>query len=310
MNSKSTPETMYNGMRVLAIAMQKGGTGKTTLGLHLAIRAALGHIPEIKKKVLIIDVDQQQNSSKTLLKMETIAGDGSPIPPIHPNYDPNDPDDSGWGGRSNSLDLYYDNEIQPYPSALSERLEILPADGNALWRFDKIKKGQDQSLLDSIYKHMHLFFMEKDVQDLYDLVIIDCPPGKTLITTPVMRAATDIILPAQPETFGVDGTHKMIFDVMRENEYRKCPINFIGVIPNLCDRTNDHKTKLAALRSNSLTAPYTAPFSMHRYVSMRIESLPMESMTKCTLGNKKAESQVQRFVEYVGDSMFKERRSY
>lgn len=285
--------------------MQKGGTGKTTLALHLAIRAAFGYIPEVKKRVLLIDVDEQQNASKSLLRMETIEGEGYSLPPIHPDYNPDDPEDVEWGGRSNSVDLYYGNPVMPYPTQIHPRLDVLPSDGIVLKTFDGIKESADSTTLDAIYQFMHSFFKQPDVQELYDLVVFDCPPGKSLITTPILRAITDLILPTQAGTFSMDGVQRMIYEVDRENRYRETDLNLIGIIPNQIDeRLNKHRANLQILRESPITREYMAPFNIKRLVAIGLEQLPMGPISDCTLEDTNAEAQIQTFIEFVRERMY------
>lgn len=306
MEKGKNPQTMYNGLRVLAFAMQKGGVGKTTLCIHTAVRAALGLIPEVKKKILVIDVDQQQNLSKTLLDMEPVEEEGYCIPPIHPCFDPNDPEDADWDGRSNSLDLYYGNGVTPYPSKISDRIDVLPSDGAVLLDFDDYKTTSDENLLEAIYNQMFNFFSLEEVQDEYDLVIYDCPPGKSLITTPVLRAITDLILPTDAASYGIDGVHRLIYEINKENNFRFCNVNILGIIPNKCDprKNNLEIAALRALRKNSITAKHVMPFNMYSRSAMRFESLPTNVINDPVIQDKKTENQIINFIGYIRHKMF------
>ncbi len=70
-------------MKVVVVANAKGGVGKTTLAINLAIRAACGEIPEVDpaKNILICDMDAQQNTSQTLLQMEKAGANDYLLPP-------------------------------------------------------------------------------------------------------------------------------------------------------------------------------------------------------------------------------------
>lgn len=248
--SELTPSTIYNGMRVVAVPMEKGGVGKTTLSILLAAYAAEGYFPDIKKRVLVMDFDAQQNLSQSFLPMESIPNFKALLPPTHPDYDPNDPEDVEWGGRSNSVDLYYGNPVVPYPTKQSDNLDCLPSDGFQLLQFDQFKRNDDKTLLQQINEEMVNFFSEPDVQDLYDLVVLDCPPGVQLITSPILRAATDIIIPVAMEGFSVSGFHKLIREIDNEHKDRPFPLNIAGVIPNLYDtRKTVHKSHWKQLQA-------------------------------------------------------------
>jgi chromosome partitioning protein len=302
--NRKDPSAMYDGMRVVAFAMEKGGTGKTTLAILFAIRAALGYYGAIKKKVLFIDVDPQQNASKTLLKMETVSKDGACIPPVHPSYDPNDPDDVHWGGRSNSIDLYYDNIVLPYPSLVSDNLEVLPADGNALNAFISVEKSSNKTVLEHIYEQMHKFCDSEDVKAEYDLIVFDCPPGVTLVTTPVIRAATDIALPFDGDLFGMDGTHKMIHQIKKENSFRICDLNILGIFPNKVSmKLNRHKANVKAMRDDPDIGQYMAGIEIPNLNGLCIQEMPITNLKSHKLSDKNAEKHLQIFLDYMGEKM-------
>lgn len=255
--SDHTPSTIYNGMRVVAVPMEKGGVGKTTLSILLATYAADGYFPDIKKKILVMDFDAQQNLSQSFLPMESIPNFKALLPPIHPDYDPNDPDDVEWGGRSNSVDLYYGNPVVPYPTQQSDRLDCLPSDGFQLTQFDQFQRSDDKTLLQQINEEMVSFFSQPDVQSLYDLVILDCPPGVHLITSPILRAATDIIIPVSMERYAVSGFHKLIREIDNEHQDRPFPLNIAAIVPNLYDsRRTIHKAHWNSLRSQKSDPRY------------------------------------------------------
>ena len=137
-------------MKVVVVANAKGGVGKTTLAINLAIRAACGEIPEVdpSKNILICDMDAQQNTSQTLLQMEKAGANDYLLPPLHPDYNPEE--DFDWDGRCSSTDIYYDRDVVPYPTVFS-RLDVLPANGDHLELFQNLTKNVTEgTLLDQI----------------------------------------------------------------------------------------------------------------------------------------------------------------
>lgn len=252
-----TPSTIYNGMRVVAVPMEKGGVGKTTLSILLAAYASEGYFPDIKKKILVMDFDAQQNLSQSFLPMESIPNFRALLPPIHPDYDPNDPEDIEWGGRSNSVDLYYGNPVVPYPTEQSDRLDCLPSDGFQLTQFDQFQRSDDKTLLQQINDEMVNFFSQPDVQEIYDLVILDCPPGVHLITSPILRSATDIIIPVAMERYSVSGFHKLIREIDNEHKDRPFPLNIAAVVPNLYNgQRTIHKAHWKSLKAQKTDPRY------------------------------------------------------
>lgn len=298
--------TAYNGMRVLAVAMSKGGVGKTFAATNIAIRAASGDIPEIKKKVLLIDIDVQQNSSCAFLKMETVEGEDYLIPPIHPNYDPNDPDHIEWGGRSNSMDLYLGNPLEPYPSLTHENLHILPSNGGIIDLFEGSKERTSSGMLDVVYAKLHEFFSNIDVQNLYDLIIFDCPPGKSILTLPVIRAATDVLLPTKAEILSTQGVSQMMNTIEKENSKRSYPINVVGIVPNQVRNIKKHTEEIDSIREKSpeRISKYLSDFNITDRTIFKNGDIPFFERSGISYKDKKAEEEMQKLVSMVRERMY------
>lgn len=278
-----TPSTMYNGMRVVAVPMEKGGVGKTTLAILLATYAAEGFFKDVKKRVLVMDFDGQQNLSQSMLEMESIPNFKALLPPLHPEYDSTDPDDVEWGGRSNSVDLYYGNAVLPYPTKQSQNLDCLPSDGVQLKQFDDYQDSEDKTLLEQINQQLGKWLSQPDVQETYDLIVLDCPPGVHLITTPIMRSCTDIIVPVTLEPYGISGFHKLMREVDIQNKERVCPVNIAAVIPNKFDsRKSIHRThwkKVQTLRDHPLYGSAIIDNPMKELADFITQQLPVNEKT-------------------------------
>lgn len=298
---------MYNGMRVVAVLQNKGGVGKTFLASNLAVRADMGQIPEQKKRVLLLDVDPQQNLSTTFLKMETLPGRESQLPPLHPDYDPDFPEHVEWGGRSSSIGVYYGHPVLPYECEGLNRVDILPADGNTLGNFHAaMQAATDEELVEALKTRLREFFEQEDVQDLYDLIIIDCPPGKGLIHIPILRAATDVIIPCVPQAHSIDGTNQTINSINNQNIERHAPpINIVGVIPNQFDvRSNDYKDFLDVMRTNRLWGELVPDFELRNLKDYRITHLPQDFDKLKSFKNAQAEKGMQDFISLFRRSVY------
>ncbi|MFK8050312.1 MAG: ParA family protein [Halioglobus sp.] len=283
-------------MKVVVVANAKGGVGKTTLAINLAIRAACGEIPEVDpaKNVLICDMDAQQNTSQTLLRMDTAGANDYLLPPLHPDYDPEE--DFDWDGRCSSTDIYYDRDVVPYPSVFS-RLDVLPANGDHLELFQNLTKNvQDGDLLEQICNHFKKFVTSEDVAEEYDLIIFDTPPGKNFITIPVFRAASDILMPFKPEGFSVEGLAKMKASIERENEYRDTPVKISGMIPNLVKHNNKHRDTLYGLGHNAEVSPLLWDTPLHDRVAFVLDNMPL-SETNFKYADAKAEEEMTALVD-------------
>ena len=289
-------------MKVVVVANAKGGVGKTTLAINLAIRAACGEIPEVdpNKNILICDMDAQQNTSQTLVQMEKAGSNDYLLSPLHPDYDPEQ--DFDWDGRCSSTDIYYDRDVVPYPTVFS-RLDVLPANGDHLELFQNLTKNvTDGTLLDQICDHFRKFVESEDVAQEYDMIIFDTPPGKNFITIPVFRAATDILMPFKPEGFSVEGLAKMKASIERENEYRDTPVHIAGMVPNLVKYNNKHRDTLLGLTHNPEVAALLWDTTLHDRVAFVLDNMPL-SETNFRYADLKAEEEmvalVQRFRSEV-----------
>jgi len=300
-------ESMYNGMRVVAIPMDKGGVGKTTCANLLAWFASSGYFPSVKKRVLGMDFDDQQNFSSLYLDMERVEGFYSRFPPIHPTFNPEDPEDVEWGGRSCSTDLYYGNPVEPYPTRLSN-FEILPSDGLQIKSFEDAERTADQTLLEQITEKLAEWMREPDVQARYDMIILDCPPGKNLITAPILRACTDVILPTQMETFSIEGLLGVLADIKEANMNRRVPINIAGIVPNMVDyRLSMHKANLEALQSNPKTGPYVIKTALKSLSDFKLPATPIMTENASTLKKGSAAHRLAlNFMDDICNSMYGE----
>jgi chromosome partitioning protein len=283
-------------MKVVVIANAKGGVGKTTLAINLAIRAACGEIPELdpNKNILICDMDAQQNTSQTLLQMEKAGANDYLLPPVHPDYNPEE--DFDWDGRSSSTDIYYDRDVVPYPTVFT-RLDVLPANGDHLELFQNLTKNvQEGNLLDQICEHFKKFVESPDVAQEYDMIVFDTPPGKNFITIPVFRAASDVLMPFKPEGFSVEGLAKMKASIERENEYRDTPVRICGMVPNLVKHNNKHRDTLYGLEHNAEVAPLLWDTPLHDRVAFVLDNMPL-SETNYHYADLKAEEEMTALID-------------
>lgn len=216
--------------KVLVVANNKGGVGKSLISQLISTYIAF----KKNKKVLVLDFDPQGNMSYRFLRDTRIRDMSSYKPPLHPDYDPNNPDDDGWDGRSSALDMWTENPVVPYPTDL-ENLDILPSDAGLI---KDIEAFEYSDSLESIVQRPYDFFaMDEFVECGYDLILIDTPPAKGPLTQSAIRAATHVLIPLELSNKSLQGLAGMVDLVNRQNVYRpsNSQAKIIGLLKNKVD---------------------------------------------------------------------------
>ena len=158
--------------RVIAIANQKGGVGKTTTSINLS--AALA---ERGKKVLVIDTDPQGN---------TTSGFG---------LDKNELENSIYElmiGECSIEDAIQRNVVEDL-----DGVDIIPSNVNLA--------AVEIELIDADQKEFILREAISKVKDNYDFIIIDCPPSLSMLTVNAMTTANTVLVPIQCEYYALEG---------------------------------------------------------------------------------------------------------
>jgi chromosome partitioning protein len=235
--------------KVITNATNKGGEGKTTMSIMLTeyIAVVLG------KKVLAIDLDPQANFSKYFLNLEyDPVYKGGKVPPVHPEYNSNE--DLGWDGRSSIANIFYGEEVIPYPTPF-KNIEILPAHSHKLQEAEAVTKND---VLEKVHLQLKRFVELPEVQSEYDFIVIDTPPSKGPLTIAGIKACTDLVIPSQMEEDSIDGIYGML-QLWKQETYARPPenpINLAGILANRVRDVSLHQNFFDQLKSLESTKNY------------------------------------------------------
>jgi chromosome partitioning protein len=193
--------------RIVAVANQKGGVGKTTTAINLAASLAVA-----ERRVLLIDLDPQSNLTSGV----------------------------GQKGKAGPAGTIYDAITAPDPVSdpqpfiiptVVERLMLMPS--------DRQLTGAEIEMVPLPNREERLRTLITSVRDQYDYVFIDCPPSLGILTLNALVAADAVLIPLHCEYFALEGLADLVGTIRRVRAAFNPGLEIEGVLLTMVDeRTN------------------------------------------------------------------------
>ncbi|MCG5514677.1 MULTISPECIES: ParA family protein [Ectothiorhodospira] len=196
-------------VRIIAVANQKGGVGKTTTSINLAASLAAA-----RRRVLLIDLDPQGNAT--------------------------------MGSGADKYDLEHSAcDVLMKRTTAADTIMKMEAVGYSLMPANSDLTVAEVNLMTALRREYRLQEALAGVQEDYDFIIIDCPPALNMLTVNALVAAHGVIIPMQCEYYALEGLSALVqtIDSIRESVNHELQIH--GLLRTMFDPRNNLSTEVS-----------------------------------------------------------------
>lgn len=190
--------------RIICVANQKGGVGKTTTAINLSAALAV-----MERKTLLVDCDPQANTTSGL------GVDAADL-------------------KADLYSIFYTPEREAVHRAILETraqfLHLIPSSISLV--------GVEVELAAEIAREQYLKNILAQIKDEYEFIVLDCPPSLGLITLNALCAGTEILIPLQCEFFALEGIAKLIGTYQKVKKLLNPELSILGVLLTMFDGRN------------------------------------------------------------------------
>lgn len=197
-------------MKTLAITNQKGGVGKTTTCVNLAASLAANH-----KKVLLVDLDPQGNAST-----------GSGVDKAHLKYS-----------------IYH---VLIGEKTLKEVIVASEKGGFDIAPSNRELAGAEVELVNELARETRLKAAIAQLGDVYDYVLLDCPPALNLVTVNALTAADTVMIPMQCEYYALEGLSDLVNTIKKVRAHLNPKLEIEGLLRTMFDNRNMLASQVSA----------------------------------------------------------------